>query len=335
MAGPPPDSYSDDETKTTTKQDSRPSILGQSVLGPNGQFYTVKKATTQTSGPTISTGFGSINLPSFGFTYSLVGPDGTEIPLTPGDYVTATGKHVYVDDKGKVLDSRSLTETERQTLGLGFYPDEEAGGSGGTVTGSRAPDPIGAANGLLQEYLARVEVGDMPRQAALQEFQAQLNALNAQLDNEQIAGQFAQNAAVYTNQAQSDFDTNMLRQQEGQVDRDVAVAQEFGNRAQSMVRDFLPSFVPGLTGVSLPGVGGGPIPVPQVNPDQIYGLAGLNQVRDITHTPTAPVPIPTPNITPFDPGALPQIPQYTPPPIPPEIAGLFMAGAQGFPGFIV
>ena len=171
-----------------------------------------------------------------------------------------------------------------------------------------APDVVGTANAWMNYYELQVRNGLMPYEQAVAERDRKFEELNAVIDTEIAQGTFEQNAAIATNQAQSQFDANQLRQQE-----------EFGRRSQSMVRDFLPNFMPGLTGANIPGVTG-TMPVPQVNPDQIYGLGALAGAG-----PTAPVPVPNPQITPFDPSQLPAVPNYTPPPLP-NILGLLGVG---------
>ncbi|KKK70616.1 hypothetical protein LCGC14_2922210, partial [marine sediment metagenome] len=178
-----------------------------------------------------------------------------------------------------------------------------------TDTGTAsAPDVVGTANAWMNYYELQVRNGLMPMEQAIAERDRKFEELNAVIDTEIAQGTFDQNAAIYTNQAQSQFDANQLRQQE-----------EFGRRSQSMVQDFLPNFMPGLTGANIPGVTG-TMPVPQVNADQLYGLGALAGAG-----PTPPTPIPSPQITPFDPSQLPQVPNYTPPPLP-DILGLLGIG---------
>lgn len=235
-----------------------------------------------------------------------------------GQFYTGDGFDIRVDSRGFITGTPlKLTQTERKEVGLSPL-SRDGGGDDGSSPGSPGqiilPDVIGTANAWLQYYEAQVRNGLMERTQAAEDWDRKFSELNSIIDVEISQATIDQNAAIGTNQATAAFDANTLRQQE-----------EFGSRAGTFVRDFLPNFQPGLQGVSIPGVSvngqvGGALPVPQVNADQIFGLGSLAGAG-----PTAPIPVPNPQITPFDPSQLPNVPGFTPPPIP-NIPGLLNQG---------
>ncbi len=213
---------------------------------------------------------------------------------------------VVADENGNFLSDRPLTQSEyaeRTSL-----PEDGGAGTGGAGRAPATPDYVGIANAWMRYYETQVAVGQMPREQAEADWDRKLQELNAIVDTEIAQGTFDQSAAIAGNTAQAQFDANQLRQQE-----------EFGRRSESLVQDFLPNFVPGLTGMNIPGVTG-TIPTPQVDPNQIYGLGSLAGAG-----PTAPQPIPTPQLTQPDFSQFPSIPNFTPPPVP-NIPGFLGVG---------
>ena len=114
-------------------------IVGQFVLLPDGSWAEVRR--TFESSPT------GVHTQSV----SVVDPKtGQAIRLPAGAYTTQTGKMVSLNHEGDILDQRTLTQTERNSL---------LGESGSTHVpqpyGYTAPDPMGV-RGASEIMLGRV-----------------------------------------------------------------------------------------------------------------------------------------------------------------------------------
>lgn len=284
------------------------SIIGQTIILPDGSYWTVSANPNPVTN--IAPGFFADQGAAGGLPPTFRAEDltvtnvdtGESAPFTDiaaGKWVLQNRTEVVADEQGNITSTRKLTAKQWDDYLAGAGGG--GGGGGGTGGGAAAPLPnvIGTANAWMNYYETQVRNGLMERTQAMEDYNRKMLELNTMIDVEIAQGTFDQTAAIAENTAQGVFDANTLRQQE-----------EFGRRSGSFVRDFLPNFMPGLTGVNVPGVGG-TFPVPQVNADQIYGLPALAAAG-----PTQPVPIPSPQLTQPDFSQFPQVPGYTPPPIP-------------------
>lgn len=152
-------------------------------------------------------------------------------------------------------------------------------------------------NALINAFSEMVATGQVPFDQAMKQFQAQL----ANIDTELSAGR------LNLDRAKAEEDSRFSRES-AEASRRLGVAEEAGRRAKTMAQDVLPFLVPGATSLNLPMLGA--MPLPQVNPDQLFNQGGpgdLSQLPGISPNPSVTFPGAPPL-------ALPQVPQPTPVP---------------------
>lgn len=178
--------------------------------------------------------------------------------------------------------------------------------------GRVAPDPLGAANALLQQYSAQIAAGQLSADQAWNAFQQQFKEWEAGHETQKLELEKRIKTEHYALEREVSEASRLLRTQE-----------ERGQRAKTIVQDILPSSMPGLTGLNLPMLGR--VPVSQVNLSDLFGPSGgppISQTPagDIGGAPIGPAPS-------FDP-----LPQQTPP-VAPDIREMIAAMLRGSPGF--
>ena len=164
--------------------------------------------------------------------------------------------------------------------------------------GYTAPDPQAAIQGLMDKYDREVQAGNMPREQALQQFEAELGAFNANLDRAEAANRDIRERQIAESTRQRDL------------------TSEATSRANSIGQNILPNMIAGnAAGINVPGLGY--VAGNQVNVPELYGQ-GLPSLQD-QWTSGA---IPGQSAVDFGgPIAAPQLPQYQAPAMP-DIAGL-------------
>ena len=179
------------------------------------------------------------------------------------------------------------------------YPAQE-GTPGSTktasITGSNAPDPLGAVRSWLDYFDAQVRQGSIPWEDALEQFKQQFSIQDQATDRS----------------------TRVM-------DATQRSQEEAGRRAQTIARDILPSAstMPSLNVPFLNDVFGGSVPGTKIDVAQMFDqgagpLMGQQQIQELF--PAQPDYAPLPN---------------RPVPNLPDIAALIGQGARGFPGFQV
>ena len=165
-----------------------------------------------------------------------------------------------------------------------------------SITGSNAPDPLGAVRSWLDYFDAQVRQGSIPWEDALEQFKQQFSIQDQAVDRSSRVVDAIQNSQ-----------------------------SEAGRRAQTIARDILPSAstMPSLNVPFLNDVFGGSVPGTKIDVAQMFDqgagpLMGQQQIQELF--PAQPEYAPLPN---------------RPVPNLPDIAALIGQGAQGFPGFQV
>ena len=234
-------------------------------------------------------------------------------------------RYTLVDDQGKVIHSvqRGSNLLDPVTLGLvaigsNFNLTNEAKASqsdlerfgltasDGSGSGSEyhaqpygyaAPDPAAAINGLMAQYEAQVQAGMMPREQALQQFSAELEAYNSNLDRAEAMNRDIRERSI------------------AEAGRKTDLNAEATSRATSIAQNIIPSMTAGnAPSFMLPFLGN--VQANQVNVPELYG----QQMPSLASQWDAGIP----QVNAFDfPGtiAAPQLPQYQAPQLP-DISGL-------------
>ena len=232
-------------------------------------------------------------------------------------------RYTLVDDQGKVIHSvqRGSNLLDPVTLGLvaigsNFNLTNEAkasqsdlerfgltsSGGGGSEYhaqpyGYAAPDPAAAINGLMAKWEAEMTVNGMPREQALQQFSAELEAYNSNLDRAEAMNRDIRERSI------------------AEAGRKTDLNAEATSRATSIAQNIIPNMTAGnASSFMLPFLGN--VQANQVNIPELYGQglpslqtqwdSGIPQVEAVA-TPGAI--------------AAPQLPTYQAPALP-DIGGL-------------
>jgi hypothetical protein len=330
-------------TATATPTPPKPNTegakaTGQQVFGPNGEILTIQTG----AGPEANKAW-------------LYNPEtGERFPVPQGGItaITTDQRMVQLSYRGEILgEPTKLTQTQFDNYlkyGSLTAPEEEEAGSGPSIYGTRAPDPGGAIDALWTKYDMMLKDANIPNENAKNWLAAELQKIEAQALYEVNQATIDQNAAVENNRAQGDFDTltadiaaskeTGLRSREiARAERGVRIQEERGSRANTAL-DLLKTSLPNTAAMNIPLLGN--MPLPQVQPDEFLDIAGLNNIPDISPnlgadfgTPTQPMNVPNPQLTPVNAGALP--PGYAPiaqPPLP-ELDELIKSVISGFQGW--
>jgi hypothetical protein len=255
----------------------------------------------------------------------------------PGIIIGTGGIPLIADGQGGY---RALTSAEYDfMLGTG------GGGGGGHVPqpfGVVAPNPLGVIEELFAQFQLAVESAPdrQARQAALEEFDRQMDIISAQFQQSQLM-QYAEateaqtatdryNALVNAAEAQ---ETALRDREKARAERAMGIQQEVGRRQKSLATDILPYSFQGMKSISLPLLG--EIPLTSINAVDYIGEDKLNQIPDISPTLGVPFPepiSPTVDISgppPVDWNSLPQLPPITPVPLPTIDPALWDSIAKG------
>jgi hypothetical protein len=216
-------------------------LLKQQIV-QDGQVYDVRSGSANQSGP------------FYAFPQGATDPS-QAIQIGAGTYNTLSGKSISVDDKMKIIDSRTLSEKERSGLGLGGS-GSLSGDSGSvyhaTPYGFTAPDPAAAINGLMAQYEAQVAAGQMPREQALQQFEADLGAFNANLQKAEAANR------------------DVRERQIAEADRRQGLLGTATDRATSISQNIIPNIIGGnAPSINVPFLG--EVMGNNVNVPELYG----------------------------------------------------------------
>ena len=281
---------------------------------------------------------------------SLFGGGGQRLQLggqrfNGGEFVTATGKHVFLLADGSVKDSRTLSEKERTA----FFSDNPSGGGGGggsaTPYGYTSPDPGAAITAIFKKYEYDLLVASKDRTEAKENFEQRMSLFEATQRGEISYGQFLQNAAITEAELTSARDDQLIEiakakqtdeRERGmaRVNRDLSIGQMRQQAGTDWLREGAPKALPSnVTGIRIPGIPE-PIGTTTYNPDDLMGIPYMNSIRDIPDStvafpePSAVPTIPIPNIT-APPAELQQpLPNYTMPQVP-DISGIIQQLLSG------
>jgi hypothetical protein len=261
--------------------------------------------------------------------------DGSTRPLTGGPYNIGAGKAVWVTDQGEVLSTGQLKDSSG------------TGGSGGTVVGSAAPDPVGAATIWLTYYQNQVANRKMTYDAAFEAWKGKVEEIfkNADIEAANVANKLQadiQNATVGLGYDQLGFSYKELEQKRAEA----MAAQQLGIQGQATERgrimaQLLPYSLPKGVTMNLPGAGA--VPENLVNPaeDLFGGLPSLKsmyeEIPEMFPTVGLPPPRPAPIVAgPIGDISLPDAPMFELPPSPfsdstiGDLAGKAAAGSSGW-----
>ena len=214
---------------------------------------------------------------------------------------------------------------------------EKIGRGSGTRYGVSAPDPLGAANVLLNKWAQEIanSEGTFSAEKAFAEFQKDWADLQANYNVSQ-AGLQSQTDVINAAQNRGEAEDRRLRE-EAEAQRRLNVAQEATTRARSVATEFLPNMIMGATGMNFPLLGGGTghAPLYSVNLDQMFNQGGVGNLANLPAISPNPA-IPYTSFTTPQLPALPAMPNFpAPPQYPqaPDISALIAAGAAGSPGW--
>lgn len=295
-------------------EDKPVSLIGQAVYGPDGRLYRIQSD---------AQGLWFVDSAS---------PNRFE-RFQEGQYVTATGELVFSDANGTVQgETRKLSQTEfedyRSGLGIGGSGALGTGGgsgSSGSYSSSQAsqsqaeafaasqaaadrafqaeqdrknreyqaPDPQAAINSMMDYYDRQVQAGLLPRETAMQQFEADLSAFNSNLDRAEAANR------------------DIRERQIAESSRRAQLTSEATSRAGTVARDIIPRMTPGnVSSYNVPLLGN-----LQANPINVPELfnQGLPTLQDQWASGMIPA---TPAVDYGGPIAAPQLPQPVIPNLP-------------------
>lgn len=333
-------------------------IPGTVLVSENGTRFTVRGVDggvlTGTSGADLSdTGSNIIRIPAG--TYQLPG-------LNKSVAITANGTIVEegtTPNPGEGPASGQLIPTgipglmiNPNTGGLVNLFDEMGGGSGSgpTITGSSAPDPIGAASIMLRAYedmIANAN-GTFDAEKAFSMFQADWQSLLSTVNTSNAQLQSATNIAQGNLQADTNstnvanvgnYLTDATTRARDEASRALGVAQEAGNRADTVATKILPNWIQGASHLNVPLIG--EIPLTQLNVNDLFSQGGqgdLSNVVPISPNPAIPfAPVQTPMLPQAPQAPMPgPMPNFPAPPqygAPPDVTAMIQAALRGFSGF--
>lgn len=285
-------------------------------------------------------------------------PNG-EMPLPGGSYASPSGFGFDIGNGGIIRKDRSLRKDEYDRIfpeladgpggGDGADGADGGGGGGGSAT-SILPDYAGAATLLLNHYDLQLDQGRLTLQEAKDQYARAFEFFSTNSNIAASNRDAVLTAAIENARLQSDNVTQQIsaatNEEQARREREIAESnrqltlQDIATeRAGIAARDILPASIPGLSGISMPGVNvngqPGPIPVNQVDLGQFFsqGLPGLSNLPAISPNPSVPFPTigPAPQVQQPEPvplmqqGQFPTIPGLQLPQIPnidPFVQGL-------------